>query len=156
MRGDSRGVGGVHLLVVIAGAAVVAPFQRGVEEPVTVGVGLHVAGGRAAVDAALVPALLQGACGRARPAAALAAHVHDRATDLTNHASLLNTRTVSPHPYPHLRQSIVRKLDHWASAIEHHVGILRFQLVIALLSSMRSSAHIARIWKKQGLYHGCN
>lgn len=102
VRADRRGVGCVHLLVVVAGAAVVAALQRGVEEAVSVGLGLDVAGGWAAVDSALVPALLQGARGRAHPAA-LAAHVHDRPTDLTNHASLLYTRTVSPHLYPHLQ-----------------------------------------------------
>lgn len=63
----------MHLLVVVPRAAVVSALERRVEEPVPVGVGGDVARRRAAVDAALVPALLQ----RARPAAALA-HVHGR------------------------------------------------------------------------------
>lgn len=81
MRADRRRVGGVHLLVVVARAAVVAALQRRVEEAVAVGLGAVAA--RAAVDAAVVPALLQ----RAARAAALA-HVHGRRSDLTNHASL--------------------------------------------------------------------
>lgn len=95
----------MHLLMVVAGAAMVAPFERRMEEAVSIGLRVDVAGGRAAVKAALVPPLLQ----RARPrAAALSAHVHDRGTDLTHHASLLYTRTVSPLSYPHLQQSIVQ------------------------------------------------
>lgn len=82
MRADRRRVGGVHLLVVVARAAVVAALQRRVEEAVAVGLGADVAA-RAAVDAAVVPALLQ----RAARATALA-HVHGRRSDLTNHASL--------------------------------------------------------------------
>ena len=97
MRADSGGVGGVHLLMVVAGAAVVAALERGVEEAVAIGIGVDVAGGRAAVDAALVPPLLQ----RARPGPrALSTHVHGR-SDLTHHASLLYTHTISPLPYQH-------------------------------------------------------
>lgn len=87
----------MHLLMVVAGAAVVSALQRRVEEAIAVRVGVDVAGGRAAVDAALVPPLLQRARSRA---AALSAHVHVR-SGLTHHASLLYTRTVSPLPYPH-------------------------------------------------------
>lgn len=99
MRADGRRVRGVHLLMVVAGAAVVAALQRRVEETVPVRLGADVAGGRAAVHAAVVPALLERAPGPR--ASALTAHVHDRRSDLTNHASLLCTRTLSPHPYPH-------------------------------------------------------
>lgn len=99
VRADCRRIRGVHLLMVVAGAAVVPALQRRVEE-VPVSLWADVAGGRAAVHAAVIPALLQ----RARASsAALAAHVHDRRTDLTNHASLLYTRTLSPHPYPHFK-----------------------------------------------------
>lgn len=48
----------MHLLVVVAGAAVMAALQRRVEEPVAVGLGADVSSGRAAVHAAIVPALL--------------------------------------------------------------------------------------------------
>ena len=91
MRSDRGRIRSVHLLVVVPGAAVVPALQRRVEE---VPIGLHVAGGRAAVHAAVVPALL--------PRAALA-HVHGRVADLTNHASFLYTRTLSPHSYPHFK-----------------------------------------------------
>lgn len=86
MRADGGRIGGVHLLMVVAGAAVVSALERWVEEALAVGVRGGVAGGRAAVDAALVPPLLQ----RARRSAtrALSAHVHDR-SPLTHHASLL-------------------------------------------------------------------
>lgn len=86
--------------MVVAGAAMMAAFQRRVEEPVAVAARVDVAGRRAAVDAALVPPLLQRARPRAR-SATLTAHVHDRSSDLTNHASLLHSRTISPLPYPH-------------------------------------------------------
>lgn len=89
----------MHLLVVVARAAVVRALERRVEEAVAVGVGA-VAGGRAAVDAALVPPLLQ----RAARAAAFTTHVHDRASDLTNHALLLYTRTQSTLPHHSTRR----------------------------------------------------
>lgn len=80
MRADGRRVGRVHLLVVVPGAAVMASLQRRVEEAIAVAVGLP---GGAAVDAALVPPLLE----RGRPAT-LATHVHD-CFAFTNHASRL-------------------------------------------------------------------
>lgn len=108
MRTDGSRVGGVHLLVVVAGATVVAALQGRMEEAVSIRLWIDVAGGRAAVDAALVPALLQRTGARAR-AAALSAHIHDRRLDLTHHASLLYTRTWSPHPYPHLNSQSNRE-----------------------------------------------
>lgn len=105
MRRDSGGVGGVHLLMVVAGPAMVAAFQRRMEETIAICLRVDVTGGRAAVDAALIPPLLQRAGPRAC-AAALSAHVHDRRTDLTHHASLLYTRTISPLPYPHFQESV--------------------------------------------------
>lgn len=90
----------MHLLVVVARPAVMRAFERRVEEGVAVGLGA-VAGGRAAVDAALVPPLLERAGARA---AALATHVHPRGSDLTNHALLLYTRTQST--LPHLTSTV--------------------------------------------------
>lgn len=66
--------------MVVPRTAVVAALQRGVEEVAARLV--HLARGRAAVDAAVVPALLH--------RAALAAHIHDRCC-LTHHALRLRT-----------------------------------------------------------------
>lgn len=110
MWANSRRVGGVHLLMVVSGAAMVSALQRWMEEAIPIRLWVDVAGGRAAVHPALVPPLLQ----RTRPrprAAALTTHVHDSRTHLTHHASFLSTRTVSPHPYPHFQQSTVRFTD---------------------------------------------
>lgn len=74
MGADRSRVGGVHLLVVVPRAAVVAALQWRVEE-VAIGF-VDVARGRAAVHAAVVPTLLERASA-ARPAT-LATHVHDR------------------------------------------------------------------------------
>lgn len=87
MRADCSRIGGVHLLMVVAGAAMVSALERRVEETLAVGVRGGVAGGRAAVHAALVPPLLQRAR-RSATRAALSAHVHVR-SPLTHHASLL-------------------------------------------------------------------